>query len=175
MLSIKRSAEGGAPLAFGVASRRRRFPPRRQLAPIASAVIACVLQHAGRGPNVTFVARRLGIAPRTLERRFDEADLGSPRRLVSLVRWFSISRSVIRPPEPAEPAHALAQRVGFSSARAMRAALRRELGITPAALRSEHTLEQLVVAVQMRCRSTAAADILWDYDPDFDRTDRAPL
>lgn len=95
---------------------------------VAAPVAAIVVIHASRGPNVDQVARLLGTTPRTLERRFEDAELPSPSGLIKSTRWLCAAHALR---ETRMTARQAAVAMGFPSTRAMRSAMRRALRLPP--------------------------------------------
>jgi AraC-like DNA-binding protein len=100
-----------------------------------------VVSHIRSGPNLDSVARALGCTTRTLQRWFDDAELGRPARLIALVRWLCVTRLLA---SNGATVAATAKATGFSTADALRVALTRAMRITPLQLCDAARSRQLI-------------------------------
>ncbi|WP_394823925.1 AraC family transcriptional regulator ligand-binding domain-containing protein [Pendulispora albinea] len=107
-------------------------PDESSLESIRAAVRAGV--HEGRA-HLTVVARRLGIGPRHLQRLLAKHDL-EYRTLLDEARHATALPLVAETDMPFE---IIAERVGFTEARAFRRAFRRWVGVSPSELRTART------------------------------------
>jgi AraC-like DNA-binding protein len=92
------------------------------------------LRHAfawGAAASLDRVARSLGMASRTLQRRLAEAGA----RFSALLEQVRCERAVELLQRPSADFNEVAERVGFSDARSLRRALKRQTGRTPSELR----------------------------------------
>jgi AraC-like DNA-binding protein len=100
-----------------------------------------VVSHIRSGPNLDSVARALGCTTRTLQRWFDDAELGRPRRLIGLIRWLCVARVLA---STSASVAAAARATGFATAEALRVALKRAMRITPLQLCDAARSRQLI-------------------------------
>jgi AraC-like DNA-binding protein len=103
------------------------------LHPLSWRVLTIAIELAFRRPNVTMVAKLLSLSTRQLERRFKNAGLPAPQRLVVVGRWLPIAATLSL---PSTPTAALARATGFASTQAFCRASQRELRISVRDLRS---------------------------------------
>jgi AraC-like DNA-binding protein len=61
------------------------------LHPLSTHVYAVAIERALTRPNVATIARLMLLSTRHLERRFEEATLPAPQRLVILARWIPVA------------------------------------------------------------------------------------
>lgn len=134
------------------------------LHPAAFEVAECVYALALRRPNVTTVARAMGMTSRQLERKVSKGRLPPPLRLVVLVRWYAVARLVTHVRVRTSVAAKIS---GFSSIQAYCRAARRELQIPAKALRSSVVRQQIGLAIvekygaPRRVAKWAPNDAIW--------------
>lgn len=109
------------------------FADQTSVAPIVLLAAARAYELAPYRPNVSTVARAIGFSVRQLEREFTRLDLAPPVRLVIPTRWLAVSH-VVSAHQPR--AAAIASVLQFSTTQSYCRALRREVGLTTALMRT---------------------------------------
>ncbi len=125
------SADAG--LATYLRSRAEALVEEMGEEDIASTVRQSLRRAFARGAAASLdrVARSLGMASRTLQRRLAEAGV----RFSALLEQVRCERAVELLQRPSADFNEVAERVGFSDARSLRRALKRQTGRTPSELR----------------------------------------
>lgn len=113
----------------------------QRLHPLAAKALRMVCARAFARPNVDMLSRIMGCSRRELERRFRNAHLPPPHRLVVLGRWMVISWTAL---DCAIPPRLLAIGAGFPSTQSFCRAARREIGRGAPSLRQRETHDHIV-------------------------------
>ncbi|HTE45466.1 MAG TPA: helix-turn-helix domain-containing protein, partial [Gemmatimonadaceae bacterium] len=109
-------------------------PQDREREPSVDTIRAAVRAGVDEGQShLTVVARRLGIGPRHLQRHLAKSNL-EYRSLLDEARHAAAFPLVVDTDTPFE---VIAERVGFTEARAFRRAFRRWVGVSPSELRAQ--------------------------------------
>lgn len=103
--------------------------------PTVAAVGEWALQHLDRRLTVTDLARRAGLAPRTLARRWVEETGMTPLRWLTDQRLLETRRLLEDTDLPVE---AIARRAGIGTAAHLRTVFARQTSTTPSAYRAAH-------------------------------------
>lgn len=101
--------------------------------PLAAPILSYCLRHSDEPLAVTAIAEGLGISRRTLANRLRAARWPAPQTLIAWCRILAAAEALGSASEPIER---VAHRLGFGSARGLRAMFRRYTGMSPATTRS---------------------------------------
>ena len=112
-----------------------------RLHPIAMPVVSVMASGGGGVPNVSQIARLLGVSTRTLERRFASGGVPGPKRLTDLVRCLAAAGALA---SDAMTIIAASRFAGFESYDSFRTIVRRITGTSPRRLRDPESYGHLL-------------------------------
>lgn len=144
--SMRRATETalGSALSSSVATRLEG-----RLDPLGVRALRWAVEHARESPDVAGLAAGLGLSVRVLNDRLREGRLPSAARILL---WGRLVRAAGMMGSSGASLESVAWKLGYSSASALRRALRRHAGLTTTELGSSHGVDFILEALVERCR-----------------------